>query len=135
MAFRHGRMAEITVNTKALSLFCDTADLDINVDTSDVTTFTKTWKVAIPGLIGASLALSGNYDPTATTGPQAVLFPLLGAAAFAVVVEPGGNLTGQVRRSFNALLTSYKESSTVGDKVTFSATLLVTDAITPAIIA
>lgn len=134
MAFRHGRFAEITVNTKALSLFCDSADLNMDVDTADVTTFTKSWKVAIPGLIGANLQLAGNYDPTATTGPQAVLFPLLGAAAFAVVVEPGGNLTGQVRRSFNALLTSYKESDKVGDKVTFSATLLVTDAITAVII-
>ena len=81
-----------------------------------------------------TLELAGDYDPTATTGPQAVLFPLLGAAAFAVVVEPGGNLTGQVRRSFNALLTSYKESDKVADKVTFSATLLVTDAITAIII-
>lgn len=134
MAFRHGRLAEVTVNTKALSLFCDTADLNIDVDTADVTTFTKSWKVAIAGLIGASVELAGDYDPTATTGPQAVLFPLLGAAAFPVVVYPGGNTTGQVSRTFNALLTKYSEGSPVGDKVTFKATLLVTDAITAAII-
>ena len=134
MAFRHGRFAEITVNTKALSLFCDSADLNMDVDIADVTTFTKTWKVGLAGLIGANLELAGDYDPVATTGPQAVLFPLLGAAAFAVVVEPGGNLTGQVRRSFNALLANYKESDKVGDKVTFSATLQVTDAITAVII-
>lgn len=134
MAFRHGRLAEITVNTKALSLFCDSADLNMDVDMADVTTFTKSWKVAIAGLIGASLDLSGDYDPIATTGPQAVLFPLLGAAPFAVVVEPGGNVVGQVRRSFNALLQNYKEGSKVNDKVTFSATLLVTDTITAVII-
>lgn len=134
MAFRHGRFAEITVDTTALSLFCDTADLNVDVDTSDVTTFTKSWHVAIAGLAGGKLEIKGSYDPTATTGPAAKLTSLIQAAAFPVVVEPGGNLTGQARRSFNAILQSYKESSPVADKITFSATLLVSDAITFAVI-
>lgn len=130
MAFRHGRFAEITVSGTALSLYCDTADLNIDVDTSDTTTFTKSWKTAIAGLAGATLELKGSWDPTASTGPSAKLTGLIQAAPFAVVVEPGGNLTGQQRRSFNAILQNYKESSPVADKVTFSSTLLVTDAIT-----
>lgn len=130
MAFRHGRYAEITVNAKDLSAFCDSADLGIDVDTSDTTVFGASWKTAIAGLAGATLELSGDYDPTATTGPAAVLTALIGADPFAVVVYPGGNVSGQVSRSFDAILTKYKESSPVGDKVTFSASLLVTDAIT-----
>lgn len=130
MAFRQGRFAEITVNTKALSTFCDTADLSIDVDTSDTSTFTATWKTALAGLAGGNLSLSGAYDPTATTGPAAVLTALIGAAPFAVVVEPGGNTSGQARRSFNAVLTNYTEGSSVGDKVTFSASLLVTGVVT-----
>jgi hypothetical protein len=134
MAFRHGRFAEITVNTKALSTFCETADLSIDVDTADTSTFTSTWKTAIAGLAGGKLSLKGFYDPTATTGPAAVLSALIGAAPFAVVVEPGGNVSGQARRSFNAVLASYSEGSPVGDKVSFGAELLVTGAVTFAVI-
>jgi hypothetical protein len=131
MAFRHGRFAEITVNSVALSTFCDEAELSLENDTAETTTFTKSWKTHIPGLNGGSLSLSGSYDPTASTGPAAVLEALIGAAAFPVVAEMGGNASGQRRHSFNALLTSYSESSPVGDKVIFSAELLADGAVTP----
>ena len=68
-----------------------------------------------------------GWDPTVTTGPASVLTALLGAAPFACVVYPAGNNAGQgTSHTFNALLTSYKESSKTPDKVNFSATLLVT---------
>jgi hypothetical protein len=130
MAFRHGRFAEVTVGGTALSVYCDTLDLNIDVDTSDTTTFTKSWKTAIAGLAGGTLDMSGSYDPLVTNGPSAKLTSLIQAAPFAVVVEPGGNLSGQQRRSFNAVLANYKESSPVADKVTFSATLMITDTVT-----
>src|SRR6267378_2259136 len=127
MAFKHGRLAEITVNTKALSLFSDTADINFKVDTADTTVFTNAWKTAIAGLIGANLTLSGGYDPTVTTGPAAVLTALLGAAPLAVIFYPAGNNVGQgTSHTFNALLTDYKETSKTTDNVLFSATLLVT---------
>ena len=127
MAFKHGRLAEITVNTKALSTFCDSADLDLGVDTADTTTFTAQWKTAIPGLIGGTVSLAGGYDPTVTTGPASVLTGLLGAAPFACIFYPAGNNAGQgTSHTFNALLSNYKESSKVTDKVAFSCSLLVT---------
>lgn len=125
MAFRHGRFAEITVNGAALSTFCDSAEISIDAETSETTTFGKSWKTHIAGLAGGTVSLSGNYDPTASTGPAAVLTALIGAAAFPVLVYPGGNTSGQVQHSFNALLTSYSESSAVADKVTFSAELII----------
>ena len=130
MAFRHGRLAELTVNGSAMSTFCDSMDLSIDVDAADTTTFTKSWKTAIAGLAGGSLEISGNYDPTASTGPAAILTALIGADPFTVVAYPGGNTSGQVSRSFSAILTAYKEGSPVGDKVSFSATLMVTDTLT-----
>lgn len=135
MAFRHGRFAEITVAAADLSDYCDSADLSIDVDTADTSTFGLTWKTAITGMAGASVDLSGNYDPTATVGPAAVLTGLIGDDPFAVTVYPGGNITGQASRAFSAILTSYKESSPVGDKVTFSASLLVTGPVTFATVA
>lgn len=131
MAFKHGRLAEITVATKALSTFCDTADIDIKVDSADTTSFTSAWRTAISGLAGATLTLSGSWDPTVTTGPQSVLLAQIAlnqaGTVTAVVLYPAGNNAGQgTSHTFNALLTSYKESSKVSDKVTFAATMLVT---------
>lgn len=135
MAFRHGKYAEIEVNSVDLSAFCDSADLSIDIDTAETSTFGDTWKSHIAGLAGATVELAGNYDPTATTGPAAVLMALIGAAAFPVVLHPGGDVTGQREHGFNAILTSYSESSPVGDKVTFSAGLLVDGAITTSAVA
>jgi hypothetical protein len=131
VAFKHGRLAEITVATKALSTFCDTADIDIKVETADTTTFTAAWRTAISGLAGATLTLAGDYDPTVTTGPASVLLAQIAlnqaGTVTACILYPAGNNAGQgTSHTFNALLTSYKESPKVSDKVPFSATLLVT---------
>lgn len=132
MAFKHGRLAEVTVATKALSTFCDTADIAFKVDTADTTTFqplatTAPYKTYLPGLIGATLTLSGGYDPTVTTGPASVLTGQLGLAPFAVVFYPAGNNAAQgTSHTFNAILTDYRETSKTTDNVLFSATLLVT---------
>lgn len=134
MAFRHGRNAEVTVNGTSLSAFCDSAEISMENDTAETTTFGKTWKTNIAGLNSGTVSLSGNYDPTAVTGPAAVLQPLLGAAAFPVLFFPGGNVSGQRQHSFNAILTSYGESSAVGDKVTFSADLLVDGVVTTTLV-
>lgn len=127
MAFKHGRLAEITVNTKALSTFCDTADINFKVDTADTTTFLAAWKTYIAGLVGATVSLGGDYDPTVTTGPASVFIALLGVAPFPVLFYPAGNIAAQgTSHSFNALLTDYKEASKTTDRVVFAATLLVT---------
>lgn len=130
MAFRHGKYAEVTVNSVDLSSFSDSVELSIDVDTAETSTFGVDWKTHIPGLAGATVELTGNYDPTATTGPASALSALIGAAPFAVEVHPGGDVNGQIEHTFNAILTNYSESSPVGDKVTFSASLLVTGAVT-----
>lgn len=132
MAFRHGKNAQISVNAVDLSSFCNNLDLSIDVDTADTTTFGSTWKSAVVGLPGAKLDLTGDFDPTTTTGPASALFTVItGGAAVAVVHKPGGTLTGQRTNSFNAILTSYSESSPVGGVVTFKASMLVTGAVTP----
>lgn len=132
MAFVHGKNAEVTVNGTSLTAFSDTADLSIDVDTTETSVFGTTWKTSLPGLVGASFSIAGNYDPTVTTGPAAVLIGCInGGVPVAVVHKPGGTAAGQRTNSFNAIITSYSESSSVGDKVTFSADAIVTGAVTP----
>ena len=121
----------MTVATKALSLFCDTADIDINIDTAETTVFTNTYKTYLAGLAGATLTLSGSWDPTVTTGPASVLFAQIAlnqaGTVTAVIFYPAGNNAGQgTSHTFNALLSNYKESSKVSDRVAFSCSLLVT---------
>ena len=129
MAFVHGKAAEITVNSVALSSFCESADLGIDIDTSDTSTFGASWKSALAGMAGGTLELGGYFDPTTTTGPASALSALIGAAAFPVIYEPGGAAVNQ-SRTFNAILTSYKESAGTGNVVTFSAGLMITGAVT-----
>jgi hypothetical protein len=132
MAFRHGRLAEISVAGTALQTFCTSLDLSIDADTADTTTFGSTWKSALAGTAGAKLELAGDFDPTASTGPAAVLMTALtGLAPVAVVHKPGGTASGQRTNSFNAIVTNYAESSPVGGIITFKASLLVTGAVTP----
>jgi hypothetical protein len=131
VAFKHGRLAEITVATKALSTFCDAADINIKIDTAEVSAFTAAWKSYIAGLAGATLTLSGAYDPTVTTGPASVLIAQIAlnqaGTVTAVVFYPAGNNAAQgTSHTFNALLTDYKESSATNKRVDFAASLLVT---------
>lgn len=132
MTFRAGRLAEVSIAGTDLSAYSDSCDLGIDIDVLDTTTFGNTWKTAIAGLIGGSFSMGGNYDPTATVGPQAVLWGvILGLVPVAVVFKPGGTATGQRTNSFSALITSYSESSTPDDKVVWSADYQITGAVTP----
>lgn len=135
MAFRHGKNASITINAVDLTTFCESVDLSIDVDTADTTTFGSTWKSALAGLPGAKLELSGFYDPTASTGPSAALLACItNGTAVAVVHKPGGTASGQRSNTFNAIVTSFAESSPVGGNVKFKAGLLVTGAVSSAVI-
>ena len=135
MAFRHGSKASITINSVDLSAYSDNLSLDITPETADTTGFGSTWRTHIPGLIGATLSVSGSYDPTATTGPADAILAAItaqnSAGYVAVVDKPGGTATGQRTNSFNAIITGCNETSAVDDKVTWSAELTVTGAVTP----
>ena len=131
MAFRHGKNAYVSVNAVDLSTFCDSVDLDYDIDTGDTTTFQSSWKSALGGVPGAKAAIAGKYDPTAGTGPQAVLFPIItGGVAVTIVHRPGGTASGQEQNTFSALITGYSESSPVGGIVSFKAAFMVTGAVT-----
>lgn len=137
MALKPGRLAEVTVATKALSLFVESADIAIKVAMAGTTTFTQTWDTFISGVAGASLTLSGYYDPTVTTGPASVLLAQIAlnqaGTVTAVVFYPAGNNAGQgTSHTFNALLSDYKESPKVAGAVPWSCTLTATGADTVA---
>jgi hypothetical protein len=127
MAFRHGKNAALTFATKDLSAFIDSMDLSFDMDTADTTFYGATWKSAIAGVPSGKMDLSGGYDPTAVSGPGAVLYPLfLAGTASTALVYPGGTTSGQILYTITsgAIVTNYTESSPVGGIVAWKASVL-----------
>ena len=128
MAFRHGKNAALTINAGALAAFLDNVDFSTDMDIADTTTFGATWKTAVAGIPGGTISFSGLYDPTASTGPGAILFPLVTAGtAVTVLFYPGGNTSGQSLYTMTngGIVTNYSESSPVGGAVTFSGSIQI----------
>jgi hypothetical protein len=127
--FRYGAKALVTVNAIDLSSYCDDAGLDVGVETAETTTFASSWKTFIEGLASAKFSLKGNFDPTVSVGPAAVLTSLIGGGAKTIVFNPAGTAVGELKRTVSAILTAYAETSPVGGKVTFTATFQGTGAV------
>ncbi len=133
MAFRHGKNAGLVLNSVTLTTFITDMETSFDTDLADTTTFTATWKAGLTGISGGKLDISGYYDPTATTGPGAVLFPLLTAGtAVTGLIYPGGTASGQSLYTVTAattngcIVTSYTETSPVGGIVAFKASIAIT---------
>ena len=131
MAFRHGKNAQFFIGSTELTSYLNSADMSIDVDTAEVTTFGKGWKEYLSGLIGAGINLAGSYDGTTGTGPIATLNAVVtGGTPWAMKYFPGGSATGQRQDSFSGFVTNMSESSPVGDAVSFSATVLPSGTVT-----
>ena len=137
MAFRHGKNAALTLDSKALATFMTSLDTSWDLDTADTTTFAATWKSALAGVPGGKLEAAGFYDPTATTGPAAILWALFtGAVPVTGLVYPGGTAIGQRLWTITSgcLVTAYSESSPVGGIVAWKSSILVVTLPVPTVI-
>jgi hypothetical protein len=130
LAFVHGSKSSFNINAKDISVYVDNVDFTNTFDMAETSTFGSTAKSYIGGLTDAVFAIAGKWDPTATTGPDAVLDPLIGAAQSAFIYGPQGTTTGNVKYSGNAICTNYKVTSPIGGVVTFTADFQVSGAIT-----
>ena len=128
MAFVHGKGAAVSVGGDALGAFSNSITFARTADSHDVTTFGKNSKVYAPGLKDGTATIEGIYDNTASTGPGAILRPLIGAAAVEIIYHPEGSTgVGKPVATVDALVTSYEESAPVADMVTFTAELQLSD--------
>lgn len=133
MAFKHGKNSALVLNSVTLTTFLTEMETSFDTDLADTTTFTATWKAGLTGISGGKLDISGFYDPTASTGPGACLFPLLTAGtAVTALIYPGGILSGQslytvtASGTNGAIVLSYSESSPVGGIVAFKSSIALT---------
>lgn len=131
MAFVSGSKGQVIVNGVDLSAYCNSIDFPVTVDNADTTTMGLTWRTNLSGLKSAELSLEGFYDPTATTGPAAVLRGVIsGGTPVALIYRPGGSVAGQYSHTMNGNITGYGESNSLDDAIAFSAGFVTTGTVT-----
>ncbi|UBU11602.1 hypothetical protein [Nonomuraea gerenzanensis] len=138
MAFTHGKDSAFAVDDtggtlRTLSQYVDNVSgLPGSRDLSEVTAFGDEGVKNIPGLVNATFSISGHFDSTVTTGPDAVLGALMTGQSATATFEygPEGNTSGKVKYSGEAWITSYTAESSVSDKVSFSAEFQVDGVVT-----
>ena len=117
MAFRHGSNSFISVDGSDVSTFTDSATAAHTQDTAEVTAFGDDDKEFIAGLRDGNFSLSGHWDVTA----DAALIGTFDGGTVVIIYGPEGNAGGSVEYTATCIVTSYSQSSPVGDKVSWSA--------------
>ena len=126
MGFVHGKNANITLDDNDLSAFASKVEFEVEAEAHDTTTFGKAFKNYSGGLKDGTVSVEGIYDGTATTGPRAVIEPMLGTTV-ECVYAPEGTGTGRTVRTFDVVVTKYKESAPVADMITWTCELQMSE--------
>jgi hypothetical protein len=124
--FTHGKDAVLTINAVAITGISDSASLERSRDVADVTCFGDTAKRVIAGLKDGKLSFGGNEDQTLVTG----LITAFDAGLVAFIYGPEGSGAGKPKESGNLIITSLKQTSSIGDKNTYEAECQIDNAIT-----
>lgn len=136
MAFYHGKNLAFTIDSAAgtlqtLTAYVDSVELGSSVDTGETTTAGAEDKTFVSGQAEHDLSISGKWDDTTTTGPDAVLQGLIGLEASSTFeFGPGGSTAGKVKYTGECFLTGYTRSAPVGGVVTYTADFKITGAVT-----
>lgn len=137
MAVEHGKNSYFQLEDSGgstlrnLTTYLTDVTFSTEQDEAQTTTKGQTWETYLQGHTRGTIELTGRWDPTVTTGPDAVLFPLLtdtGTCGFEW--GPDGNTAGEVKYSGECFLTAYEITSPLADIVGFTASLRITGTIT-----
>lgn len=124
----------ITINGSSFGTSIQSVDLSFTADELETTAFGGTWRERIAGLKTGSITINFFQDFQATTGVDAVLYPLFGSNA-TVVIKPTSGTTGTSNPAYTAicLVSQYQSfASSVGDIATVSVTWPTTGTVTRA---
>jgi hypothetical protein len=120
--------ASVSINSVDLSDHVSSVSIDYSAETPESTCMGDTSKTRLPGLLDWKMEIEFRQD-FASAKVDATLFPLVGAAAFAVIVKPDAGAIPSTNPAFtgNALLASYNPvAGKVGDIATTKASLVGT---------
>lgn len=79
--------AYVLINAVDLSAYVSEVDLTFDAEMQDDTVMGDAARSNAPGLVNATASITFK-NPWAASGPDATLFPLIGAAPFAVAIRP-----------------------------------------------
>lgn len=132
MAFVHGKDSVFKIDNSGgsltdISAYVNSVDMPQTVDVAETTVLGKDNKTYIVGLKDATISLAGLWDSTV----DGIFGAVLGqSATLSFEYSPEGTSSGKVKYTGEAILTSYSKNSPVGDVVSYSADLQVSDAVT-----
>ena len=132
MAFTHGKDSVFKLDNASGSLtdissYVNSVDFPETADVAETTVLGDDNKIYIVGLKDATLSLAGLWDSTI----DGILGAVIGqAATLSFEYSPEGTASGKVKYSGECILTSYAQSSPVGDVVGYSADFQVSAAVT-----
>jgi hypothetical protein len=110
-----------------ISAFVNNVDFPETADVAETTTLGDSSKSYIVGLKDATISISGLWDSTL----DAILGVVVGqSATLSYEYSPEGTGSGKIKYTGECILTSYSQSSPVGDVVGFSADLQVSGDVT-----
>jgi hypothetical protein len=125
MAFVAANDVYLSVDGTDISQYCGSIETNYTIDSLDTTTFSAGGRTYQGGMTDGTLSLSGTYDDTAS-GPKAVVEPLMRTGLLVeAVYRPEGTGSGKPQQTFDVLVTSYSESSAVGDMIRWSSEMQV----------
>jgi hypothetical protein len=117
----HGSVAVVLLDGNDISEFCNSVTWPNGVDTHEVTTFGNTRKKYKAGLGDGKPSIGGPFDSTADS-PSDTMNDLIDAGdVVTLVYRPEGTGGGLPQRSVGVIVTSYNESSPVGDVVSWTS--------------
>lgn len=135
MAFVHGKGTSITVNAQDWSPFSDSVSVPRDIDTAATSHFGTQSKTYVTGMDDSKATISGLWDATLDGYIQTILTGQSNGTLpnVAVVYGPAGTTTGNVKFTFNAMITNYQVDGTAGDVVKYSVSLQRTGSTTTSV--
>lgn len=122
MAKVKSKDAVFTLDGNDLSTYITNVSFTESVDSEDVTTYGNDSHRKAGTLADGSITIEGWYDSTESTGPAAVIRPLLGTVV-AFEWQPEGTGAGKPETTGNVLVQSYTETAPVAGHITWAASL------------
>lgn len=116
MARVHSKNTVVLLGSDDLSEHLNDSDWTRSPESAKLTTYGQDNNVYGGGLGDGSTDLAGFYDSSTSSGPAAVLLPLVGTNT-TLVYRPEGTGSGLPERSVGVLVGEYKETHPVADYV------------------
>lgn len=129
MSFQHGKSSKFKIAGVELQTFLTNVSFNPTKDATETTTMGDTSRDFIEGLRNCQVQLSGRWDPTASTGPDAVMYSAYNTTALATIgYNPAGVTTyaaGSPGYTASVWVTAYNVNDSFDKELDWTATLQI----------